>query len=267
VVWISCLTNNFCHVQLFLPLSLAANIFSTQGVLPFTPNFARFTYVLFVLSVLVVVALIVSLNWASWFQSAGKLFRMATTVEKSEKICDVNTLARQFRQTFFRSSNPSQEDLETGLRTPTKSPNFRSRMNSNHAATWSLRHLMSFSYSLLSATEGEQHDLDGRLHEDRGTRPTRDPLSPTVNLETETSTPSLHVSRVYTPIGKRSPFTPFTSISNVLKRLLRPTPEADKQRIKWTCVSKTHPVVSYCILIFNCRDVAMSYMQTFRVVH
>jgi hypothetical protein len=54
--------------QLFFPLGLAANIFSTQGVLPFTPNLARFTYVLLVLSVLVGMTLVVSLNWTLWFR-------------------------------------------------------------------------------------------------------------------------------------------------------------------------------------------------------
>jgi hypothetical protein len=274
VVWISCLTNNFCDVQLFFPLGLATAIFSTQGVLPFTPNLARFTYVLFILSVLIVVSLVVLFNWESWLQSvvdhlltAGKLFRTAIIAEKSEKICDVSTLARKFRQTFFRSSTSSQQDLETGLPSPPESPNFRSRMISNHAAPWSLRGLMSFSYSPLSTSDGGQADLDGRLHEDRATSPTTDSLSPTFNFKTETNPPSLHFSRVYTPIRKRSPFISFTSISNVLKRLLRPAPESDKRRIEWTCVSKAHPALSYYILISNCRDVVMSYMQTFRVVH
>jgi hypothetical protein len=52
----------------FFPLGLAATIFSTQGVLPFAPNLVRFTYVLFILSVLVVVTLVVLFNWGSWFQ-------------------------------------------------------------------------------------------------------------------------------------------------------------------------------------------------------
>jgi hypothetical protein len=202
--------------QLFFPLGLAANIFSTQGVLPFTPNFARFTYLLFVLSVVVMMTLIISFNWTSWLQS----------------------IVQRFRPTFFRSSTPSGEDLETGLLSPTEIPNFRSRMKPKHAATWSLRDLMNFSYSPLSARDGEQHDLDGRL----------DPRSPTVNLAAETNPPSLHFSRVHTPIRKRSSFTPFTSISNVLKRLLRPTPEADKQRIEWTCVSRTKPDISSHII-------------------
>jgi hypothetical protein len=49
-------------------LALAAAIFSTQGVLPFTPNPARFTYVLFILGVLVVASIVALYKWHSWFQ-------------------------------------------------------------------------------------------------------------------------------------------------------------------------------------------------------
>jgi hypothetical protein len=101
VVWIFCLTNNICYFQLFIPPAIAANIFSTTGVLPFTPNFARFTYVLLILSVLIMVTLVILFKWELWFQSvvdhlltAGKLFRTATIAGKSEKICDMSTLVR-----------------------------------------------------------------------------------------------------------------------------------------------------------------------------
>ena len=47
---------------------MATAIFSTQGVLPFTPSLERFTYVLIILVALVVVTLVVSFNWDSWFQ-------------------------------------------------------------------------------------------------------------------------------------------------------------------------------------------------------
>jgi hypothetical protein len=60
-------SNNF-SLQLFIPLSLAAAIFSMQGVLPFAPNFARFTGVLFSLCVLVVVTLLFLFKWTPWIQ-------------------------------------------------------------------------------------------------------------------------------------------------------------------------------------------------------
>jgi hypothetical protein len=42
-------------------------MFSTQGVLPFTPNLARFTGVIFILSILVVATVVFLFNWVSWF--------------------------------------------------------------------------------------------------------------------------------------------------------------------------------------------------------
>jgi hypothetical protein len=59
----------------FFPLGLAATIFSTQGVLPFTPNLARFTGVLLILSVLVMATLVFLFNWASWIQPILKYLK------------------------------------------------------------------------------------------------------------------------------------------------------------------------------------------------
>lgn len=63
---------------MFFPLALAASLFSTTGVLPFTPNFARFTYVLVVLAVLAVAIPIILFNWASLVDRSvvtGRYFR------------------------------------------------------------------------------------------------------------------------------------------------------------------------------------------------
>jgi hypothetical protein len=67
-VWTSGLINHFSKIQVFYPLVLATSLFSTQGVLPFTPNLAHFTYALFILAVLVVATLVALFNWDSWFQ-------------------------------------------------------------------------------------------------------------------------------------------------------------------------------------------------------
>jgi hypothetical protein len=67
-VWTSGLTNRFSDIQVFYPLVLATSLFSTQGVLPFTPSFVHFTYALFILTVLVVATLVALFNWDSLFQ-------------------------------------------------------------------------------------------------------------------------------------------------------------------------------------------------------
>lgn len=55
-------------VQFFLPFLLASALFSTQGVLPFTPNIGKFIVSLIILAVLVIVTFVVLLNWESWFR-------------------------------------------------------------------------------------------------------------------------------------------------------------------------------------------------------
>jgi hypothetical protein len=55
--------------QLYLPLALASNVFSTTpGVLPFTPNFGRFVLCFFLLGFLVVASILALFNWRSWIQ-------------------------------------------------------------------------------------------------------------------------------------------------------------------------------------------------------
>jgi hypothetical protein len=49
-------------------LVLAASLFSTTGVLPFTPNLVYFIYVLLVLAILVVATLVALFNWQAWLQ-------------------------------------------------------------------------------------------------------------------------------------------------------------------------------------------------------
>ena len=246
--WASRLINEFCYVQVFYPLVIATSLFSTQGILPFTSSLTHFVYALLILVVLVVALLVVSLSWDSRFQPvidylmANKLFRKTIIMEQDQEIRDVSILLRYLMQIFFRTSTPSQANREMSLRPAPEGANFRSRTNSNYTAPLSLRNLMGFSYSPLSTSDREYHNLGG-LPEGRTTWPTTDPLNPIVNWETETASPSSHFSRVRRPIYKRSPFRPFTSIKNILKRFLRQTPGADKQRIEWICVSKFHSVL------------------------
>jgi hypothetical protein len=49
-------------------------MFSTQGVLPFTPNFSRFVVVLFILGILILVNIIALFKWRSWFQLIAEYF-------------------------------------------------------------------------------------------------------------------------------------------------------------------------------------------------
>ncbi|PMD47172.1 hypothetical protein L207DRAFT_627873 [Hyaloscypha variabilis F] len=52
----------------FFPFLLASALFSTQGVLPFTPNVEKFIVSLIILAALVIVTFIVLLKWELWFQ-------------------------------------------------------------------------------------------------------------------------------------------------------------------------------------------------------
>lgn len=60
--------------QAYLPLGLAAAMFSTQGVLPFTPNWRRFLYVLIILGILVGASIIALFKGNCWFQEIAKCF-------------------------------------------------------------------------------------------------------------------------------------------------------------------------------------------------
>jgi hypothetical protein len=49
-------------------------MFSTQGVLPFTPNLSRFVVVMFILGILVVVSIVALFKWHSWFRLITECF-------------------------------------------------------------------------------------------------------------------------------------------------------------------------------------------------
>lgn len=76
------------YIQVTLPLGLAAAMFSTEGVLPFTPNLARFTGVIFILSILVVVTVVFLFNWASWFQPIIEYLKNFKNFRKAAIYCN-----------------------------------------------------------------------------------------------------------------------------------------------------------------------------------
>ena len=117
-VWLIIFPNN----QVFYPLVIAASLFSTQGVLPFTPNLVYFTYVLVILVILVAATLIVLFNWDSWFRpivqqmTALNLQKVIIKLQgqkvKSDEdyderlggegILDASTSSRTLKRRFFR---------------------------------------------------------------------------------------------------------------------------------------------------------------------
>lgn len=123
--WTSGLINHFPNIQIFYPLVLAASLFSTQGVLPFTPNLAYFTYVVVILTVLVVATLVVLFNWDLWFQPIVD-YVIALLISKinderpgGEEIRDASTTPKALKQSFLprklrNASLPTRWDLENG---------------------------------------------------------------------------------------------------------------------------------------------------------
>lgn len=53
-------------MQLFIPIAVASSLFSIQGILPFAPSLAHFTYVSGILAICIVAALLAILNWSLW---------------------------------------------------------------------------------------------------------------------------------------------------------------------------------------------------------
>ena len=60
-------------------MALAANLFSTTGVLPFRPNLAKFIYVFLILGILIVATLVVLYNWRSWLHQMVECAKKAIT--------------------------------------------------------------------------------------------------------------------------------------------------------------------------------------------
>ena len=75
-------TNLFSNIQVFYPLALAASLFSTEGVLPFTPTLASFTSVLVILTVLLGATLVVCSNWTLLFQPMANYLMDILTLRK-----------------------------------------------------------------------------------------------------------------------------------------------------------------------------------------
>jgi hypothetical protein len=117
-------------------------------------------------------------------------------------------------------------------------------------------------YSPLSSRDGIHQDPGGQYY--GHTALLRNPQSITFD-QTQVSLAEPHFSQRLT---QRSLFRPFANVNNMLKRLLRPLPDAEKQRIQWICVS--HPyslLLSFYLLILPSRDVVMNCTQIYRVVH
>jgi hypothetical protein len=122
------------------------------------------------------------------------------------------------------------EDKEISIPTgPTfKSPYFEFN-------PWSIFGTLKGSvYSPLSTRDGIHQDFGGQYH--GHTALLRNPQSITSG-QTPISLAEPHFSQRLT---QRSLFRPFVNVNNMLKRLLRPLPDAQKQRIQWICVSQPY---------------------------
>jgi hypothetical protein len=121
----------FSGFQIFYPLALAATLFSMQGVLPFTPNLARFFSVMLILAALVAATLIVCFNWALWFQRIVNCLTIDMTFDTRKPTMDHDegpnqeetrgkaTLPRDLKRTFIprglrKAGMRPRGDLEGG---------------------------------------------------------------------------------------------------------------------------------------------------------
>ena len=185
---------------MFFPLALAANLFSTTGVLPFKPNLARFTFVL--LSLVVTfgsTAVVLSLR------RHVKLQPMIASIHDST----IKTLnwGLLLPQTIQKARDP---DLEMGS-----------------------------TYSPLSANHGELHRFRNRDSPEAFTvRPATNLSDPSSNWELAGPSSISQSFQVWPLKHKLLRYRLFTTIGNVFRRTVRPDTRADKQRIEWTCVSE-----------------------------
>ncbi|PVH77593.1 hypothetical protein DL98DRAFT_266351 [Cadophora sp. DSE1049] len=108
---------------IFFPLALAANLFSTTGVLPFTPNLATFIFVFLTLGILVVATLVVLSNWRSWLQQMVECNQKAITYYKERfdgedaSIVPPKFLKRAIFSRRIRKAAPREDlDLENGIK-------------------------------------------------------------------------------------------------------------------------------------------------------
>ncbi|KAH6720868.1 hypothetical protein BKA61DRAFT_668764 [Leptodontidium sp. MPI-SDFR-AT-0119] len=107
-------------IIIFFPLALAANLFSTTGVLPFTPNLASFTIVFLslVLAILVVLS-----NWRSWLHQMVKYNKKAIAYYNERfdgedaSIIPPKVLKRAMLSRRSRKAAPPEEwDPEKGVK-------------------------------------------------------------------------------------------------------------------------------------------------------
>ncbi|KAE9363248.1 hypothetical protein N431DRAFT_357282 [Stipitochalara longipes BDJ] len=209
------------HIQIltiitivYLPLALGTAVFSTNsGVLPFTPNFGRFIISLFILTALMVAWIAALLRWQDWSRLMNKFLSFYSSSRKPLR-WDVE-------------HGEAAEEVCTPPRPKLRSSKFKWRPFST------VRKNIGSQYSRLrnSVRGVETHqNHEGRYHGVAEWLSAR--LSPTRGQTPITITQSCISER---PM-KKPPFRAFTNIRSVLKKLVRHLPEAEKQRIEWTCV-------------------------------
>ncbi|KAH7403912.1 hypothetical protein BKA64DRAFT_463174 [Cadophora sp. MPI-SDFR-AT-0126] len=106
---------------IFFPLALAANLFSTTGVLPFAPNLTTFIFVFLILAILILTTLVVLSNWRSWLHQVVECNQRAISFYKTRFVGEDAPIIppkgpkpamclKRFRKP------PTHEDLETGIK-------------------------------------------------------------------------------------------------------------------------------------------------------
>ncbi|KAH7333039.1 hypothetical protein BKA65DRAFT_564042 [Rhexocercosporidium sp. MPI-PUGE-AT-0058] len=109
---------------IFFPLALAANLFSTTGVLPFTPNLATFIFVFLSLGILILATLVVLSNWRSWLHQMIEYNQKAIAYYYNERfdgkdasIIPPKVLKRaMFSRRSRKAAPPEELDLEKGVK-------------------------------------------------------------------------------------------------------------------------------------------------------
>ncbi|KAF4632047.1 hypothetical protein G7Y89_g6081 [Cudoniella acicularis] len=109
---------------IFFPMALAANLFSAQGVLPFTSSFVKFIYGVLIIVALMVAILIVLSNWRFWLQTvvdyAQKLITRYNERQRGSEIsCGTSVpLAKPSNLNIFarRALKADSWDIEQGQR-------------------------------------------------------------------------------------------------------------------------------------------------------
>ncbi|PMD62171.1 uncharacterized protein K444DRAFT_363261 [Hyaloscypha bicolor E] len=206
---------------MYLPLALAANMFSTApGVLPFTPNFGRFILSSVALSLLVLASIATLFRWRSW----------------AEKLLHILPIGQ-----FGRSSR-KHWDVEHGQYGDT--PNF------GVMPCPLLEGPNRSAYSPLPMNHDSQRDHRGEYH--GYIVWVRDFLSRALKRN-KTTLSKTKLSGKFTPLIPRSSIRYFFTFSNVLNIFPRPGPDRGKERIHWTCVKLPNlPHFKFRLLMVFC---------------